>query len=1044
VLHLRSWAHRRGQSTVVLLLAALVVVSCVVGPLYERAIEQGAVRATLTSADRISRGVSLTLNQDHPATAVAPTGPAARLFASPVAGVEVPVGFRGATFWRVTQLVGRDGLCDHLVLASGSCPSGTSAGVLVSEAVARAEHLAVGQPLALWTPGADTPPSPTAGTEVDVRIAGIYRPYRADDDYWFGRQYVTDGAAPALGGADAVLGGAGFVRATAGTLLDGPTRRRPNFAVDLPLRADAVGVDDLALLSATLTALPAGQRESKIASATTQLDSLIEQIDHSRDQAHAIVLAVGVQLALLALIAFGVVAAGAADQRRPELALARLRGRGRARTALGFALDVGGLALLGLVPGVALAWLLTWLGCRIWLPAGISPHWAPLAVGAAAASVLLVLLLVAIVGARAARLPVGELLRTVPARPRKGFVLGIGEAVVAAATAGALYLTLRGDGSSGVSTLAPSLLAILVGLMLGRALVAGAALAGTRLFWRGRIGAGSAALGLARRPGARLAVTVICAATALAVFSVQQFSVGSANREQRAGVVPGAAVTLAVGRPASAAALADAVHAADPSGTYATPVMAIYPVGLGGRPMVAVDPATFATVSNWGRDGLRPAANLMAHLNPPAAPPPMIVSGDRVSVSVDAESWRVLAGSDGQDGGGPAPTVHPTLDLHLTSTAGATQVVSLGPLHEKGGAGTFAADLPKVCDRCRLTQIGLGADPEDYAAAQVSVTITQVAFGTGQNLVPVDLGPAADWQSITPITFVPQTGHDATGDLHDTAAGLRLDATDLGGVVLLQHLDQPVARPVLMAGPTPDAIDEIGAHTTNSLDGLATRVTVAGTLPFVPKYGGTAFLVDIRHAAATPDLDATVTSQVWLSRDDPAAEAALAAALRKDGIPVASRATATSLRHTYEHSAAGWSGQATLAVAVLAVLLALALVLLGVASTRRVRQDDLAALGLVGARARTLRWSVLLELLTVVTTGLVGGGFCGLVGAHLALPHVPLFAGPSPVPLQEEFPTDWAWAAVALLGTAAVLVLLVVGAARSLVRGAAGQGGGER
>jgi hypothetical protein len=126
------------------------------------------------------------------------------------------------------------------------------------------------------------------------------------------------------------------------------------------------------------------------------------------------------------------------------------------------------------------------------------------------------------------------------------------------------------------------------------------------------------------------------------------------------------------------------------------------------------------------------------------------------------------------------------------------------------------------------------------------------------------------------------------------------------------------------------------------------------------------------------------------------------------------------------------------------VLLALALVLLGVASTRRVRQDDLAALGLVGARARTLRWSVLLELLTVVTTGLVGGGFCGLVGAHLALPHVPLFAGPSPVPLQEEFPTDWAWAAVALLGTAAVLVLLVVGAARSLVRGAAGQGGGER
>src|SRR3954451_17859644 len=82
--------YRLGQSGVLLALATLVVVAAVIGPLYERAVEQATTRTTLRTADRVSRGVTLNVDPVVTAAQAEPTGRAAHLFLPGVHSLEVP------------------------------------------------------------------------------------------------------------------------------------------------------------------------------------------------------------------------------------------------------------------------------------------------------------------------------------------------------------------------------------------------------------------------------------------------------------------------------------------------------------------------------------------------------------------------------------------------------------------------------------------------------------------------------------------------------------------------------------------------------------------------------------------------------------------------------------------------------------------------------------------------------------------------------------------------------------------------------------------
>ena len=125
------------------------------------------------------------------------------------------------------------------------------------------------------------------------------------------------------------------------------------------------------------------------------------------------------QLAVLLAIVLWMVLVSATDTRRPELALARLRGRGRRGATSYLLAELLPVCLVGVLLGVVAAPGVMALVARLVfpLPVPVEIRW-PLA-AAALGAVITVAAVVTAAARRAAREPVDSLLRGVPApRPR--------------------------------------------------------------------------------------------------------------------------------------------------------------------------------------------------------------------------------------------------------------------------------------------------------------------------------------------------------------------------------------------------------------------------------------------------------------------------------------------------------------------------------------------------------------------------------------------------------------------------------------------------
>ena len=341
---------------------------------------------------------------------------------------------------------------------------------------------------------------------------------------------------------------------------------------------------------------------------TSKLAELLRTADTGRRQTRVIIPTLAVQLALVVLVVLGLVLAVGLDQRRAEIGLARLRGQSRQAAARLFLAEIAALVLAAVLPGFLLAWLGCALLARWWLPAGtpVELRWPVLAAGLAVAAVEL--LLAVGLARRTAGQPIGQLLRGVQrSAPR----FGAAEAALAVAALAGVTVSLTGDRTSAVALVTPSAIAILAGLVLSRLLLLISRRAGRRALWRGRLTRALAAFEVARRPGIRRVVTLVCVAVALLVSAVDEQSVSAANRAGRAEASVGAPVVLDVGTQ-SAARLRSAVAAADPAGNYAMPVITQRPDG-GDTPVVAVDPPAA------GRD--RPMGIGPGHPQPAAARP---------------------------------------------------------------------------------------------------------------------------------------------------------------------------------------------------------------------------------------------------------------------------------------------------------------------------------------------------------------------------------------------------------------------------------------
>jgi ABC-type antimicrobial peptide transport system permease subunit len=179
--------------------------------------------------------------------------------------------------------------------------------------------------------------------------------------------------------------------------------------------------------------------------------------------------------------------------------------------------------------------------------------------------------------------------------------------------------------------------------------------------------------------------------------------------------------------------------------------------------------------------------------------------------------------------------------------------------------------------------------------------------------------------------------------------------------------------------------------------------------------------------------------QVWFGREDDRALAAVRTGLERAGMRVTDVRRVSAARERLDDSAATWSMQLGVLVAIASLVVAgLGLVIAGAASWRS-RARDLAILRLNGLPTSALRRISLGEQLPLVLVSVLTGATAGLVAAQYALPTLPLLPSKPAVDLVDLAPSWGALLAVALvtalaLGAVGVLVAGVVARRADLER----------
>ncbi len=258
-----------------------------------------------------------------------------------------------------------------------------------------------------------------------LTVVGFYRPYDPHDDYWFDRDYASATGAAANGASDSAATSGGALFATSGFVEevsahvaaaqkganapDTPPDLLYVTETDLALRVDQVDLDNAGALRAEIARVIATDKTTDPdVDVQSSFPAALDQVDRGRRQARSVIPAFAIELALLVLVVVGIVVVAIADQRRPEFALGRLRGRSAAGSARLLDREFGTAVLLSVVPGVLLAWYVCDLACRWWLSGGARPElrWPVLA--AAGSAVLAELVIIAVAAWLTARKPVHE------------------------------------------------------------------------------------------------------------------------------------------------------------------------------------------------------------------------------------------------------------------------------------------------------------------------------------------------------------------------------------------------------------------------------------------------------------------------------------------------------------------------------------------------------------------------------------------------------------------------------------------------------------
>jgi putative ABC transport system permease protein len=1016
--------HRPGQAVLIVILAGVVSASAALGPLYARAAEQSVLRTVLSEAPAADRGVVVTSSTNRPPSpqqlsdAVRSVRSAG--YGAPVAGADASVTVRGFTVSTGSaqadaQLTSRDGLCRHLVLVAGRCidPSADDGAVLISQRNAENFDIAPGAELALTD-------SDNAKIGLTATVAGVYQAFDATGGFWFGRKANAAIPPPRRGDASP--------RVLDTVYTSWPTLHSPGFSqlrtyADVPLRSEWVDLRAIPALRSAARLIDARARAVR-ASSSTALPTLIAASNDQRRQARTVIPLLAIQLAVLGVVVLGFVCAAATEGRRPEVALARLRGQRSTGAAAMLLRELGLLVVLGTFVGVGAGWLVARLAAAWWLAPGVELElrWPVLAaIAAAAAAGVLAVLLTALPTLGQSLV---SLLRRVPPQASALQVGLVEGALVAAAAAGEVTLLSTSGGTAGSTTagaqspvalLAPGLLAVAGGLLLGQLVVPVCGPLARRALRGGHVVSALASTQVARRPALRRLIAIITVACALLVFAVDTWQVADRNRAVRAGVENGAPVVLTVDAK-NAGNLRSAVLGIDPRQRFATPVVTASSAGESGPQTTAVSPAAFARIARWGSAARRPTRATLRTLDAETVPP-LTLTGERLQAHITAS----FQGVDSQGNSRPLLLPLSVLLRLISAREGRPFPIQLSARLRQG---TFDYDATIPCaDGCLLRGVEIQRTLADLRlGVKLRFAIDRLLCGP-KGAVPtkVDLGPdsTTSWQPI-----LNDAGDEVTVD---PTHPISFTGNTFGSFMAVQRGDLPVSSPALIAG---DVLDrEFGPTFPDppalapDLTGIETSYSVGGRITQVPRTGAKGVLVNLDLLDRTTPPTTQTSYAVWLSADDPRREARLVAGLQRRGIVVTARDSIAD--HEVALSAEGPTLALRLALlaGLVSLVLAAFVLVVGVATSSASRARDLAGLRVVGVPARVVRAAAIRENVTVAVLGTVAGVLLGLAAAQAALPRLPLFARPGP-----RLPAtyDPAWSAVGLAGGGALVLLVVV------------------
>lgn len=1000
--------YRRTEALVIAGLTALICAAAILGPALQRAIEQSVLNTVLTTEHAPEAGLVVTVSSADPVDLPPPDPKALDGLVPPRtrALLTAPVEQLGVTVTLVSgqrpppsgRLLFRDGMCRHVRIVSGRCP--TSVGeALVSTSDAKARDWVPGSSFALFDPGSKR--------DVPMTVVGSY--VQVPGPYWAGTVLSLGGAESKDPVLDTVL----TPRDTIAQGVRDPDGKTVQLLSDTALtygvRPGEVRVSDFLSRTADLPAFLTNPRgplvpgqpsvdSLRVYSAYSGLTDIAGDLTIARHQSRVTVSVIMGQLVFLLLCVLWLVLVALSEQRRPEIALARLRGRSPGLTRRLLLAETLPIVALGTFGGVLLAAAGSYAARHLWL-SGSPGFWVAPADGWALVGAVLVILALASVSVlRPSRQPIANLLRTVPARAR-GVAVGTVEAVVVAVGVTAYVAVLTGQVSGPVALAVPALLAASLGIVTAKVVAPVFAALGRRAMRRGRAVAAVANLEASRRPTARWLLPITGLATASLVFGVNAAAVGQRNQALAGRLDTGATVVAKVGA-TDARALVDAVRIADPTGREVSPVISVAPQLSSAPTTVAVLATSFRQVASIApRDRDLPGWAALSMSVPPLA----------------RLSGRTLTGTVAtRDVHGPGAAYD--LGLELLTADGSQVRVTLGSLPlDRATSRSFSVYVP--CDGgCQLQAVDVRV-----TSAATDLRATVALSGLALDGRPADFGTAATWAPVTvdPARFGVVMADPQTMQLTIANAGTSpfgLSATALGGAT------------AALVTPTALALANQGRVLATDMADHNLSVTPAGTISAVPGAPLSAVLVDLsRQLTSLTRLSANTTAYVFFARNDPALIDRTTAVLTARGIPVISTTTAALQTKAYRSSAAALSLGLATGTALLALLVAVLGLVVLVASSRRGRTWDLASMRLTGVSAAGVRSMAVREIVPLTGLGVLVGLAAGLVGSVTTLRLVPLFTRPP-----RTMEVDLSLATAPLLVAVVIALLVLVGTAAAM------------